>query len=244
MRVLLHRSTPLKAFSLAELLVCLGIIAILLFLSIAGLAYVRKASAVGICTSNLRQIGVGFDLYANDHNGGYPPHWGIGFNGENLAWYGHIAPYITGWRGESPGYMSKIFYCPANPRPFNARQTYISSADNLDQSYGYNYQYLSSNPQWPSRRKINFQNMGEIVLAADIPTLGDTNDIVPFPEELESIRLYPAMAPDRVNGLKAISQRHSGGCHILFLDGSVQWRNSRDFLGKDFKKRNWVPVEM
>jgi prepilin-type N-terminal cleavage/methylation domain-containing protein len=64
-----HRA---HAFSLVELLVVIGIIAILMGLLLPTLQRARAASRRTVCLSNLRQIGVAIHAYTNDNNGSIP----------------------------------------------------------------------------------------------------------------------------------------------------------------------------
>jgi len=57
-----------SAFTLVELLTVIAIIAILATLLSSGLASAKKASQRARCTSNLRQISVGFHLYLDDYD--------------------------------------------------------------------------------------------------------------------------------------------------------------------------------
>lgn len=62
-----------RAFTLVELLVVIGIIAVLISMLLPALAKVRQATYTVRCASNLRQIGQAFQLYRNDWNNWMPP---------------------------------------------------------------------------------------------------------------------------------------------------------------------------
>ena len=63
----------MEGFSLIELLVSIAVVVILAALVVALTPSIRDRSNSAITTSNMRQIVMAFNLYANDHGGQFPP---------------------------------------------------------------------------------------------------------------------------------------------------------------------------
>lgn len=62
----------INGFSLMELLIAVGMVALLTSICVPVIASVRGAARRTQCASNLRQIGQAMSLYASDHNDLYP----------------------------------------------------------------------------------------------------------------------------------------------------------------------------
>lgn len=67
-------SNSRRGFTLIELLVVIAIIAILAALLLPSLASAKERARRIKCLSNLKQTGLGFKLFAQDHEGTYPWH--------------------------------------------------------------------------------------------------------------------------------------------------------------------------
>jgi len=90
-------------FTLVELLVVIGIIALLISILMPALSKAREAAITLRCAANLRQIGIGFQMYRSDWQNFLPPvdayasHVGVGkpwrFTKDYMM-YSSIGPYL------------------------------------------------------------------------------------------------------------------------------------------------------
>jgi len=99
-----HLTQP-KAFTLVELLVVIGIIAVLIGILLPALSAARRSASAMKCASTMRQVGMSFQLYSQDNKGYWPPaKLSVSYSllyGKNsitnnpVYWQNFLAKYVT-----------------------------------------------------------------------------------------------------------------------------------------------------
>lgn len=202
------RFIRLRAFTLIELLVGIAIIGIIAAIMIPAVTQVRASANEAKCVAHLRQIGVLFHHYLQDHNGQFP--YAISVETKR-SWDFELLLYVTsedhasniGRVGTDP---HDAFSCPASSKP--AR--WAASAS----SYAINQElvgiYTSSMDSAPKRvRLINVERPAETYLAVDS-------------DEREFRRSTRNQFTEVRYGGGAAVDRHNGFLNMLYVDGSVR----------------------
>lgn len=151
------RQTALPTgFTLVELLVVVGIIAVLVAMLMPALSRVKDQASAAVCASNLNQIGRAFLMYARDNNEKFPFHadWGPANKEDWIHWQpgpGRDPKDLT--RTSAIGkYMGnfnpQVFRCPADNI---SNRTRFDSAKAGPRRYEFSY---SMNGRFASNWKL------------------------------------------------------------------------------------------
>lgn len=198
-----------RGFTLIELLVVVAIIALLAGILFPVFSKAREKGRQATCTSNLKQLGLAFQMYLQDNDGGFPDCTTPNTTLTGMGWAEAILPYVRDHSITKYTKASQIFYgCPSYNDPNYPPQFYYTSC-----SYGYNYWYLG---RWP----YTYRNLSDINAMAEVVLLADADGDMTGKNKLRVIK--------PVNTDARISTRHSGGSNILFVDGHVKWYSYDD----------------
>ncbi len=223
-------------FTLVELLVVIGIIALLIGILLPSLSRARASAKTLVCLSQVRQTAFAFQLYANEYEGIVIPEnlpgffssapwfqWGASVDG---SWPAKTRPYINeGDENQSGVAANKNFNeflsCPEMlgnyPLENHADSHYALNLNLRGTDYG-DYLSPASTPfNWKYKKFVNFDNSASIALLIDGMNKGRTVWPEGFTPDGEHIDGVSTAAQWDVSILPHPSFKQ--GTNVLFLDG-------------------------
>lgn len=218
------------AFTLLELLVVTGIMALLLSMLIPSLASARQQAKSVVCRSNIRQVLLANGYYAQDHMGVYCP--GAADFLKNLhRWHGqrdHPSEAFDSSRGPLVDYLgpeATIRQCPSFPADKIAEES--GGFERGNGGYGYNNAYIGVRVAGESENEYvietdqagawlaKIQRPGETIMFADSAFAGHGLIEYSFAEP----RFHPRYPLYRA--APSIQFRHRGTANVGWCDGHV-----------------------
>jgi prepilin-type N-terminal cleavage/methylation domain-containing protein len=203
---------PRRAFTLVELLVVIGIIALLISILLPALGKSRESAHRVACLSNLRQVYAAFNLYAMANHDQVP----IGYRTASKQFNSMVFSTTAGNRWVLFGLLNKaklidnpnVFFCPSEHNP----------------KFMYN---TSANP-WPDPGVMPTANIQAGYSArpqVEIPDdpANPPANLIPFTMPRLSRFKDEAIFADLTAARTRIDTRHADGINVLYGNGSARY---------------------
>ena len=221
-----------RAFTLIEILVVIGIIGLLAALLFPVFAQAREEARKTTCLSNMRQLGLAFQQYANDSRGKYP------LSGNFQAWapgYGH---WVSGEAGDDKSLVSIVFPPSAATPPSELAKPDFQRAAKVTDGSIFSYVkstqvYVCPSAQYNTQLGLSY-SMNCAMSGVTVARTRAPGDIVLLVDEQ-----YPTDGFFYARGIckpgenacstDALQDRHNGGGNLLFADGHVKFFRNEAF---------------
>lgn len=233
-------------FTLVELLVVIGIIAVLIAILLPALNKARRQANEVACASNLRQLALAMTMYTNEWQY-FPGCYGKSSAGDIIAaWPTRLRKYLGG---------QKVFRCPSQLQDFewvpNQTTAPVATTD-ADMGYGYNkgeslllksvakftygYNDWGADPNQPPLNAQSQRGLGGDVYNSTYGQVKASRvrkgaEMILFTDiQAESNNYCFNVDPVRYNDREWPSKIHRGGSNVAYFDGHVAWKNFKDLV--------------
>ena len=217
-----------RAFTLIELLVVISIIALLVSILVPALREAREQARRAVCSSNLRQIGIMHQMYAEDNNGYFP------CNNATITYF-----YLNRVVGDYMSSLHQAWQCPSDRRR-------LANGDPIIPSYRYNRYMTNKDGKWDDEEDNVSEKLDDVRTPSMVVAVLDGNY---FNEEyLDNLAWYAQHPVQTGVGFvdSAEWNPHSGGVNVLLVDGHVEWLKApperyNSYAGLTFFPSGWEP---
>jgi len=220
----MNRRSNRTGFTLIELLVVIAIIAILAAILFPVFAQAREKARAITCVSNLKQMGLAFEMYSQDADEQYPAGVSWYFPGGN-GWAGQLYPYVK---------STRVYQCPDDSTPTTSFVSYGYNSNNTLPTGTTVSAYPISKYNSPDKTVLLFEVQGNYFAA------GDTSWSVSWPASTPGSDAYIG------NGSNGYSPAGYGvnlwGSTVDNLNGAGTWTSPRNlFFATGWMRNSEVP---
>ena len=248
------RRKSIRGFTLIEILVVVAIISVLFSLLSPAISAAKESARRVQCASNMRQIGVAFRCFQDDHDGRYPHGWDD--NSNNWQSYLAFEPsaatpnsylptvYITWNPSNSAKRFQSFFWCPTEKiilsRGNSGDFPLWWGAPNLSDNWGYSLDAFRTDVSYSTAYWVDttkYANVNLDVLysnAGSRAVLTDGNG-----SSWNGDNDYNAFTGATSSYEYKIVPVHGDGVNTLFMDGHVEYMKVRTAAQQAIFNQAW-----
>lgn len=215
----MFHSMKQRAFTLIELLVVIAIIAILAAILFPVFAQAREAARKASCQSNLKQLGTGWMMYAQDYDETTNANtWNGGGFWENQIFIERLQPYIKNYN---------VGRCPSDAQPWAAQDM----QDNFPSGPFVNLVGSYAHASWGVYKMASIEATADFFVMWDASTNGGQGSSA-------------WIGPETVTGAfqwgkpYLFSARHQNQINMVYADGHVKTLRCAQVF--PCNKNNWM----
>jgi prepilin-type N-terminal cleavage/methylation domain-containing protein/prepilin-type processing-associated H-X9-DG protein len=239
-----------RGFTLVELLVVIGVIALLSAILLPVFGRVRETGRRTACTSNMKQLALAFQQYANDasdrlpgatdapagvnQNGGWIwySRFGSGQGQTNAAVFdvtkGTLFPYVK---------ATGVYLCPSDGIGRTTGLSYAINACASRQTRDLTTGVRTITGYSPGKKISSIKNPTMFMLLTEEtrPGSGATGETVDTDSTDDGYYNSVRIPPDPESYRNVIATRHNEGGNVAFLDGHVKWYKREQIIENKFQ---------